>query len=389
MLTTNIEFKNFKVRKSNKKILYLLKKLFKEENKILDSLKKNYKDTFDNKTVSKLRKYSEVRIIGMGGSILGSRSIYSFLKDKIKKSFYFKDNFEKTNFTIKNKDKKKKLNLIISKSGNTLETISNSNVLIKNQVKNIFITENKKSYLMDLAKKLKSEVIFHNNFIGGRYSVLSEVGMLPATLMGLNVNKFRRLNLLIKDKRFLNSLIQNVSSTLHFIKMKKFNSVILNYDKSSSDLFLWYQQLIAESLGKKGKGILPIISNMPEDNHSLMQLYLDSFKNNFYTFFFINDSFSKKIDNSKLLTSHFYLKNKNLNKINKSQYLATERVFKRKNIPFRTFLPKKKNEETLGELFTFFILETILLGRALNVNPYDQPAVELIKTETKKFLINS
>ena len=389
MLTKNIEFKNFKVRKSNKKILHLLKKLFKEESEILNSLKKNYKDSFDNKTVSKLRKYTDVRIIGMGGSILGSRSIYSFLKDKIKKNFYFNDNFEKFNFTLKNKYKKKKLNLIISKSGNTLETISNSNILINNQVKNIFITENKKSYLMDLAKKLKSEIIFHNNFIGGRYSVLSEVGMLPATLMGLNVNKFRRFNLLIKEKRFLNSLTQNVSNTLHFIKMKKFNSVILNYDKSSSDLFLWYQQLIAESLGKKSKGILPVISNMPEDNHSLMQSYLDSSKNNFYTFFFMNDSFSKKINNSRLLSTHFYLKNKNLDKIKKSQYLATEKVFKRKNIPFRTFLPKRKNEETLGELFTFFILETILLGRALNVNPYDQPAVELIKTETKKFLINS
>ncbi len=389
MLTKNIEFKNFKVRKSDKKIFYLLKKLLKEENEILNSLKKNYKDTFNNKTVAKLRKYTEIRIIGMGGSVLGSRSIYSFLKDKIKKNFYFNDNFEKSNFTLKNKYKKKKLNLIISKSGNTLETISNSNILINNQVKNIFITENKKSYLMDLAKKLKSEIIFHNNFIGGRYSVLSEVGMLPATLMGLNVNKFRRFNLLIKEKRFLNSLTQNVSNTLHFIKMKKFNSVILNYDKSSSDLFLWYQQLIAESLGKKSKGILPVISNMPEDNHSLMQSYLDSSKNNFYTFFFMNDSFSKKINNSRLLSTHFYLKNKNLDKIKKSQYLATEKVFKRKNIPFRTFLPKRKNEETLGELFTFFILETILLGRALNVNPYDQPAVELIKTETKKFLINS
>jgi len=389
MLTKNIEFKNFKVRKSDKKIFYLLKKLLKEENEILNSLKKNYKDTFNNKTVAKLRKYTEIRIIGMGGSVLGSRSIYSFLKDKIKKNFYFNDNFEKSNLTQNNKDKKKKLNLIISKSGNTLETISNSNVLINSQVKNIFITENKKSYLMDLAKKLKSEVIFHNNFIGGRYSVLSEVGMLPASLMGLNVNKFRRLNLLIKDKRFLNTLTQNVSSTLHFIKMKKFNSVILNYDESSSDLFFWYQQLIAESLGKKSKGILPIISNMPKDNHSLMQLYLDGFKNNFYTFFFMNDIFSKKIDNNKLLKTHFYLKNKDLNKIKKSQYLATERVFKKKNIPFRSFLPKKKNEETLGELFTFFILETILLGRALNVNPYDQPAVELIKTETKNFLINS
>ena len=73
------------------------------------------------------------------------------------------------------------------------------------------------------------------------------------------------------------------------IKNKKFNSVILNYDDYSSDLFFWYQQLVAESLGKKGKGLLPVISNMPKDNHSLMQLYLDGFKKNFYTFFFVQD----------------------------------------------------------------------------------------------------
>ena len=84
--------------------------------------------------------------------------------------------------------------------------------------KNIFLTEDKKSYLTKLAKKLKSEIIHHNNFIGGRYSVLSEVGMLPAALMGLNVDKFRRLNFLVKKKNFINSLIQNVK---HFIFYKK------------------------------------------------------------------------------------------------------------------------------------------------------------------------
>ena len=72
---------------------------------------------------------------------------------------------------------------------------------------------------------------------------------------------------------------------IYLIKKKKFNSIILNYDEKSTDLFYWYQQLIAESLGKKNKGILPIISNMPKDNHSLMQLYLDGPKNNFFTFF--------------------------------------------------------------------------------------------------------
>jgi glucose-6-phosphate isomerase len=323
-------------------------------------------------------------IIGMGGSLLGSRSIFNFLNFKIKKKFHFQDNYE----LIKS-SKKDLLHLIISKSGNTLETISNSNILLKKKGNNIFITENKESYLMDLGNKLKSQIIHHNNFIGGRYSVLSEVGMLPAELMGLNPNKFRRLNSLIKNKKFINSLIQNVSNTIYLVKNKKFNSIILNYDKSSSDLFLWYQQLIAESLGKKSKGILPIVSNMPTDNHSLMQLYLDGFKNNFYTFFFVNEKFTKKIKNDNLLKSHFYLKNKSLNDIKFAQFRATEKIFKKRNIPFRSFFIKKRNEEVLGELFTFFILETILLGKALKVNPYDQPAVELIKDETKNFLKNS
>ena len=220
MFTNNIEFKNFniKLKKSNK-IRYLFNKLLKENNEILKSFSSSYKDSYSKKIVSKLNKVSQIILIGMGGSSLGSRSIYSFLKKKINKVFYFKDNLEITKFDLKTNNKKK-LNIIISKSGNTLETIFNSNILIKKTSKNIFITENKQSYLFNLAKKLKSEIIYHNNFIGGRYSVLSEVGMLPAELMGLNPRKFRRFNLLIKNKVFINSLIQNVANILYLIKKK-------------------------------------------------------------------------------------------------------------------------------------------------------------------------
>jgi len=385
-ITKEIYFKNFKKKKNDNKILNLLNKLLLEDNSILKSFKESYKDSYKKNIILKLKKYSNINLIGMGGSILGSKAIFSFFLKKIKKNFYFIDNFELSKFNYKNR--KKQLNLIVSKSGDTLETISSSNVIVSKSQKNIFITENKKSYLMNLAKKLKSEIVYHNNFIGGRYSVLSEVGMLPAQLMGLNPNKFRRFNFLINNKKFINALVQNVSNTLYLIKRKKFNSVILNYDDNSRDLFLWYQQLVAESLGKKNKGILPIVSEMPRDNHSLMQLYLDGFKNNFYTFFFVKESSSEKIINNKILKSYSYLKNKSLNDIKLSQFQATEKIFTKKLIPFRSFLINKRNEETLGELFVFFMLETILLGKALNVNPYDQPDVELIKTETKKFLIN-
>ena len=124
---------------------------------------------------------------------------------------------------------------------------------------------------------------------------------------------------------------------------------------------------------------------MPKDNHSLMQLYLDGNKNCFFTFFDVIDANSPKIKN-KILDNFKYLKGHSLQSIKLAQKQATKKVFKSKKIPFRSFEILKKNEETIGELFTFFMLETILLGRMMKLDPFDQPAVELIKKETKKIL---
>tara|TARA_A100001011_G_scaffold335867_1_gene365022 strand:+ start:5519 stop:6664 length:1146 start_codon:yes stop_codon:yes gene_type:complete len=381
MFSKNFKFQNFKKNKILLKVKNDLKNLLKENSQIICSLQSTYKNKYDFKKIIKLKKNLEIRIIGIGGSILGAKAIYNFLA--VNKNILFVDNLN-SKFNLK---KKNYFNLIISKSGNTMETIANSNLLISKKDKNVFITENKKSYLFKLAEKFKSEIIEHNNFIGGRYSVLSEVGMLPAELMGLNPKKFRQLNNLIKNKKFINALVSNVSSILSYSKSKKFNSIIINYDPSLLDFLEWYKQLVSESLGKKGKGILPIISNMPKDNHSTMQLYLDGFKKNFFTFFFSKDNKSNMIIKNNLFDEYKFLKNKSINQIMHSQKLATEKVFINKKIPFRSFEIQKFNEKTLGELFCFFILETILLGKSLNLNPYDQPSVELIKKETKKLLI--
>ena len=319
----------------------------------------------------------------MGGSSLGSKAIYKFLHYKIKKKVKF---FE--NLNLKEKNKIKSLNIIISKSGNTLETAVNFNTNFNLKEKNIFITENTNNYLRQLANKLKSDVVEHKNFIGGRYSVLSEVGMLPAQLMGLNEKKFKQFNKLITKKTFLNNLIDSVISTFKFIKHKKYNSVILNYDPHSEDLFKWYQQLISESLGKNSKGILPVISLMPKDNHSILQLYLSGFKPNFYTFFIVEENKSFKLNSKILLNNYKFLKNKTVFEVLNAQRIATEKIFNKKNIPFRSFYIKKRNEEVLGELFCFFTLEVILLAHLMKVNPLDQPEVELIKKETFKILNN-
>ena len=389
MFTKNIKFKNFiKIKKP--KINKILRSIIKDKNIIekyplLKTMDKNYKYTFKKRNFY-FNSFSEFNILGMGGSILGSEAIYNFLKHKINKKFNFYNTLKLQNIP---KTHKKNINIVISKSGNTLETISNFNLLLKSQKrnKNIILCENNKNFLRSLGKKLKAEIFEHKNYIGGRYSVLSEVGMLPAEFMGLNEKKFKRFNYLINNKNFINSLIENVTSIFNYIKNGKTNLVILNYDQKSDSLFQWYQQLLAESLGKNKKGIFPIVSSMPKDNHSLMQLFLDGPKNNFYTIFSAREKKLEKLDKNYLFNNYTMLKNKSINKILESQKIATENIFKKEKIPFRSFEIINRNEESLGELFSFFILETILLGHLLKVNPFDQPKVELIKNETRKILI--
>ncbi len=390
MFNRNVKFINFIGKKSQKKIR-ILKNILKDKflftkYPFLKSLTKNYQYSYQKKKLKLFKSYSNINLIGMGGSILGAEAIYNFLSNKVKKKFTFYNNLK---FQSIPKTNKKNINLIISKSGNTIETLSNLNLLLQKQRKNknIFLCEKNNNYLSLLGKKLKAEIFEHQNYIGGRYSVLSETGMLPAEIMGLDERKFKRYDNLIKNKFFINSLIKNVISIFDYVKKGKTNLVILNYDEKSDNLFKWYQQLIAESLGKKGKGIFPIVSTMPKDNHSLLQLYLDGPKNNIYTFFSVEENNSQKLNNANLFDKLSILKNKNIYQILDSQKKATQNIFIRKKIPFRSFEIVKRSEETLGELFCFFILETILLSYLLKVNPLDQPEVELIKKETKKILI--
>ena len=366
---TFINFKNKKIKNIKAKTNNLKKYEWLKNYPLLKSFTKSFKYSYSKKDINKYKFYKDFRLIGMGGSILGTEAIYQFLR------------------IPKIKNLKKMPNIVVSKSGETLETISNFNIILKNKNnKNIIITENTNNYLRRLSNKIKSDIFEHKNYIGGRYSVLSEVGMLPAELMGLNEKNFKKFNYLIKNKRFLENLIINVENIIHYVKKNKKNSIILNYDESSENFFKWYQQLTAESLGKKSKGITPIISSMPKDNHSLLQLYLDGPKNCFFTFFNVTSKKSNKQSNKFILDDKKYLKNKNLSEILEAQEKSTQNIFRKKNIPFRSFNIKKKDENTLGELFCFCVLETILLGHALKVNPLDQPSVELIKTETKRLL---
>ena len=280
------------------------------DKKLLNILSKDYKFNFNLNDLKNFKKYNTIAIVGMGGSILGTEAIYNFLIKKIKKKIYFFDNldFDKiTNFK-KKENKNRVLFLIISKSGNTLETISNflSLKIIKNKSKNIIIiTEKKNSFLYQIVDKFDLFYIEHNKFIGGRYSVLSEVGILPSYLMGINIFKLRsqiREYLKGKNKFFLKESSINLANVV-FLK-KKMNLVFLNYVPELENFLYWCQQLIAESLGKKGKGFFPVISNVPKDHHSLLQLYLDGPKDKLFYIF----SFEKKKTNEKINLNGIKLK---------------------------------------------------------------------------------
>ena len=359
---------------------------------LLESYEKDYEFDFSSATVKRFSSYKNIVIIGMGGSILGTKSIYSFLKKKIKKNVFFFDNLDSNLFSEYKKIKN--LNnscfIVAGKSGRTIETIVNLGVIFsKNLLKNklIIIAEPTDNALMAIANKYNAEIIEHKEFISGRYSVLSETGMFPAALMGLDLMKFKNLKRLIKSKNFMSTLIQNVAFIYTLISKKINNSVILSYNSNLNDLGYWYQQLVAESLGKKGKGINPILSFCPKDHHSLLQLYLDGPKDKFFTFFNSSQKKNKfKVSQDIIPNNMRFLKNKNTNFIINAQCNAVKNIFKLKKIPYREITFNKKNEEELGEIFTFFALETILLSRLMNINPFDQPAVEQVKVETKKIL---
>ena len=407
MKDKNLEFIDYYHNKKNsvyinsivsKKISDLfsnIKKDIQNKKKTLNILNDNFNLNSKLSEIKKFKKYKTVAIIGMGGSILGTEAIHSFLKNKIKKKIYFFNNINEKKIL----DFKKKVNsynvlfIVISKSGNTTETISNTfslGFLKKNSKNVIIITERNNNFLYSLAKKYNLYFVEHKKFIGGRFSVLSETGLIPSYLMDLNIKSLR--SKLLDEFKKKNELVlkEKFTNLFSMFNSKKYNNLIfLNYSPELDKFLLWLQQLIAESLGKNGKGFLPVISSMPKDHHSLLQLYLDGPKDKFFYIFHVKKKPKIKVNLKNSKKDQSFLNGKFLENIKKAQKNALIKTLIRKKIPFREFRVKHLNEETIGKFFAYFILETIVLGKLSKINPYDQPAVEQVKLLTKNILIKS
>lgn len=398
----SIVYKHNIPRKFIKKKIVGFEKLFKNNfNLILNNidketntfhiLSKKYNFSFIKKELNKFKKFKQIAIIGMGGSILGSEAIHDFLEHKIKKKIFFIDNLDSEKLSLlTNENFNKILFIVISKSGETIETISSLFFLkiLKKDAKNlILIAEKTNNILHSLSKKFNLYFVEHKKYIGGRYSVLSEVGILPSYLFGLNIKEMRkniREHLKSYKINFLKESVLTLSSLLK--NSNKKNIVFLNYSSKLNKFLFWYQQLIAESLGKNENGFFPVISETPKDHHSLLQLYLDGPKDKIFYIFSIKEKKTSSLKINNLTKKSNFLHNKHLNEIKIAQKEALIKSLKKKNIPFREIVINETDEKTIGRLFSYFMLETAMIGKILKINPFDQPAVEEVKNFTRSIL---
>ena len=382
---------NSKIYKNNlRKCSEIFKNLFSiKENFFFNTLSEQYqKNLFLKKIILKKKLHKNILIVGMGGSVLGTKMLSSFFG--LDKNYYFLDSLNNSavNDLIR-KDLSKFSIFIISKSGQTLETLTNCNIILNNFnkrkkeiSKNFIIISERSNVLFNFAKKNNILFFEHNINLSGRYSVLSEAGLL---MFNLDYKKIiQGINSVLK-KDLKKNLINNAATLLTLITKSKIDThVSLIYTHNLLNYGYWHQQLLAVSIGKNGKDFTPIISECPKDHHSIMQLYLDGKRNKFFTFF---KTINNKIDQP--IKDYFdqKLKKNSLNNIVDAQFNATIKVFKKNLIPFRVILiDQKKPIQSFISLLVYSMLETTILCKALDLDPFNQPAVEAIKKETYSLL---
>lgn len=396
------QFKNISTKETSKKIQSDCKKftdILRKEikaKKIASIEIVSAKDDLEifAKFAKRISAHKKILVLGVGGSSLGGKTLSAL---KFQNKLEFLESIDPT--TIKNClsqiDFKNTFFLVISKSGETIETICQTLIVLeeikKLKIKNfakqfLFVTESETNSVAKIAKKIGAEITSHPNTIGGRYSCFSIVGMLPALLTGLDAKKIRSgAKKILENFLTENRITDSCSIQLSLYEQGFTSNVIMPYVDNLKNFTDWYRQLWAESLGKNNFGSTPINSMGTVDQHSQLQLYLDGPKDKFFTFItqkkHPNDFAIKDLESCKTLFG-----GKKLSEIVKVEQDTTIEVLNKKKLPIRILEIEKLNEEVLGGLMMQMFLETILISYVKGLNPFDQPAVELRKDLAKKLL---
>ncbi len=387
-LTKDIEDINIKIKNicNNLPALNIVK-----DNELLNSTIFHTEKFIKNK-----KKYV---VFGTGGSNLGARALINISVNQPDNILFF-DNIDPLFFQsqILKLDIETTGFIVISKSGTTPETLSQLgclidianeknilNVLYKNTM---IITELKNSPLFNIAKKNNCLLLEHKNDIGGRYSVFSNVGMVPAIIAGLDVKKIHQgVVKFLNQNNFIDLL--KFAQIFKFCKSNNFSSnVLMTYSDGLKYFGKWYLQLWAESIGKKNRGITALHATGTTDQHSQLQLYLDGPKDKFFTFIKCNFKHKGLNINSQIMRAESvnYLVDKKMGDLMHAEQDATIDTFKLNDFKFREVLIDRIDEESIGLLMANSMVETIAACIYFDVNPFDQPAVEQGKILTKEYL---
>ncbi len=376
----------------------LRQEILTKSNPVLTIIDDHDDDKIFENIAQKIKKYSQVLLLGVGGSSLGAKTICA-LNPQCKIEFLESIDSQTIDNILYKINLAQCFFLVISKSGETVETICQSLIIIdklrKINLNNedfssrfLFITANSQSSLAKIAQKISAEIIPHPANIGGRYSVFSVVGILPALIADLDVKKFR-----LGAKKAIEDFVNNsqigdaCAIQLELYNRGFYNNVFMPYADILKNFTDWYRQLLAESLGKNGYGSTPINSMGTVDQHSQLQLYLEGKSDKFFTFI-SNKTNQKDFAINDLDKCQTLFGRKNLSQILEIEKNTTIEVLRQKKLPIRNFEINEINEESLGALMMQMFLEIMTIAYAKNINPFDQPAVELRKDLAKKILSN-
>lgn len=430
-LLFNFENSGFLEKQFEKK-----KNLFLDE---LDCMKNSFKCGYDDVRASLSLPYDEsilleskqvcdkvkdaknIVVVGIGGSNLGTQAVFEALYRKLsnelnKKSIYFADTVDSDSINDISEILKKKISLgekvvlnLISKSGTTTESISNFSHLLKivkkqpDYEKYIVLTTDEGSKLNDYGVKTGFNVLKIPKLVGGRYSVLSNVGIFPLMFIGVNVKSLMEGAKDMQKLCFKKDILKNpaIKSSFalyyHYEKGRNVNNTFL-FASNLESLGKWYKQLLGESIGKEWDvnkekkvrvGITPLVSIGSTDLHSVAQLFLGGPDDKFHVF--VKTGFKKNITikNDKMLNEvSNVMDSKSFDSVMDAIYGGTIGAFKKKKVPFYEVEMEFIDEYAIGQFIQFKMIEMMFLGKLFNINPFDQPNVEEYKSITKKLLLN-
>jgi glucose-6-phosphate isomerase len=365
----------------------LIQHIDKKKRSTIESLKP-YADQF--------KAFKDVIILGTGGSSLGGQALTA-LAPSASPSLHFVDNIDSFTFqeVLQNLSPVTTGVISISKSGNTAETLMQTLTLLQNwplfnpSSQALIVTENKDSAMRELAKAYSIPCLDHPDDVGGRFAVFTVVGLLPGMIVGLDVDAFcdgAHEAFQNAEDGTAQTCAPLVGSLMQiaFQKQGVSQSVLIAYCDRLEKTCEWFAQLWGESLGKKDIdgnpcGTTPVKALGAVDQHSQLQLYLDGPRDKFFTFLTIEDQTTLPAVAPSFELKHpatVPLLGRTMGALMLAEQQATMDTMRKHNCPLRQTQMQRLNEENLGSLMMHFMLETLLTAKFLDINPFDQPAVE-------------